>query len=689
MKEDSVLNLKGVGKKTGALLQKLGIVTQWDLIIHFPARYEEWPPPMKIEKWQPEGRAVIGGELAGSIRTSIAGNYKISAGKITDYQNTIPVYWFNSPYVGAVLKQNTPYIFDGKLTRKRNVLSLEHPRIFSREEYQEKMGSLSPVYALTKGLGNGSLSKAVAQALQGCRSQIREYLPKKLMQKFSLEDLTQALENIHFPENRERLQKARQRLSFDDFFLFLYYMRRAKRENTGRISPCPICMDKEYLDQIYKALPFALTPSQKKALEEILGDLEGGGVMNRLLQGDVGSGKTVVALLAALLCIRQGYQVSVMVPTEVLARQHYENMAKLTASLPCPPSLALLTGSLRKKERERELERIGLGEADLVIGTHALIQEKVAFYNLGLVITDEQHRFGVRQRQELQQKGQTPHVLVMSATPIPRTLAVILYGDLDISSMEGKPGGRLPIKNAVISAGDRRKAYGHILKEIEAGHQAMVICPMVEESENIEAENVLDYSKKLRAFFSEKNKTKKINIEVLHGRMKQREKDDIMNRYAGGSIDILVSTTVIEVGIDVPNATVVMIEDAQRFGLASLHQLRGRVGRSRLQSYAVFVRTSDASAAKKRLEVVGTSNDGFYIAAEDLKLRGPGELFGLAQSGELEFGLGEPYRDTEAFEMAREAVDWLEGAVLRPQEGEVLEKRMLEYGKQQYANIVL
>ena len=392
------------------------------------------------------------------------------------------------------------------------------------------------------------------------------------------------------------------------------------------------------------------------------------------MQGDVGSGKTVIALIALLACTYSGYQASIMVPTEVLAMQHFKSMSKLIEKLSKPPKIALLTGSMTKKEHLKVYEQIRNHDIDILIGTHALIMESVEFDNLALVITDEQHRFGVRQRQDFAKKGFEVHTLVMSATPIPRTLAVILYADLDISNIVTKPVGRLPIKNAVIEKKDREKAYLHIKKQIEKGHQAYVICPMVEESESIDAENVIDYTEVLKKYFANS-----ISIKFLHGKMLPSEKDKIMNEFAEGKIQILVSTTVVEVGVDVANATVMMIENAERFGLATLHQLRGRVGRSSLQSYCIFVKTSNSKSAKQRLEVVGNSNDGFFIASEDLRLRGPGEIFGMAQSGDLAFEIADIFRDFDVLKQAKEAVDLLENAEIDAFSSEKISKKLDEY----------
>jgi len=405
------------------------------------------------------------------------------------------------------------------------------------------------------------------------------------------------------------------------------------------------------VDQVLGRLPYDLTGAQKKVLEEVRQDLGSGLVMNRLIQGDVGSGKTIIAVLALLETACNGFQGALMVPTEVLARQHFESITELFADYGIEKQVVLVTGSMTAKEKRIAYEKIASHEADIIVGTHALIQEKVHYDKLALVITDEQHRFGVGQREALGGKGVEPHVMVMSATPIPRTLAIILYGDLDISIIDEMPANRLPIKNCVVGTGYRDKAYQFIEKELQAGRQAYVICPMVEASELIEAENVLDYTKILRGKLPDG-----VSVEALHGKMKPKDKNRIMEAFAAGSIQVLVSTTVVEVGVNVPNATVMMIENAERFGLAQLHQLRGRVGRGKYQSYCIMVNASGQDA-QERLDILNRSNDGFYIASEDLKLRGPGDFFGLRQSGDLEFKLADIFTDANVLKQVSQEVD--------------------------------
>lgn len=448
----------------------------------------------------------------------------------------------------------------------------------------------------------------------------------------------------------QELLTARKRLVFDEFLLFVLAIQLLKEKTEEAPNTFPM-KPVWTTEEIIEGLPYDLTGAQKNVWHEIERDLSGHKLMSRLVQGDVGSGKTVIAFLAMVLSAENGFQSALMVPTEVLANQHYEGFLRLMEEqniASCHP--VLLTGSTTARQKREIYQKIADGEVNVIIGTHALIQEKVEYKNLGLVITDEQHRFGVRQREALTTRGNPPHVLVMSATPIPRTLAIILYGDLDISIIDELPAKRLPIKNCVVGTSYRPKAYSFIEKQVQMGRQAYVICPMVEESEGLEAENVTDYARKLQEVLPGE-----IKVEILHGKMKPKEKNRIMEAFASGEIQVLVSTTVVEVGVNVPNATVMMVENAERFGLAQLHQLRGRVGRGEHQSYCIFIQGNNEENTSKRLKILNESNDGFYIAGEDLKLRGPGDLFGIRQSGLMEFKIGDIYNDAGILKNANEA----------------------------------
>ena len=496
------------------------------------------------------------------------------------------------------------------------------------------------------------VTKAVRAALEE-EALFQDYLPEEIRDKYRLCEYNYAIKQIHFPDDMDTLIEARRRLVFDEFFFFILSMqyqkeKKQKDENQFTFS------DDGFTEGLIGQLPYELTGAQKRALLDVQKDLRSPYVMQRLIQGDVGSGKTIIAFLAMADAAHHGYQSAIMAPTEVLARQHYETYQKLCETFGLRIPIVLLTGSLTAKQKRMAYEAIDLYPNAMVIGTHALIQEKAVYANLSLVITDEQHRFGVRQRETFAEKGVKPNILVMSATPIPRTLAIILYGDLDISVVDEVPAKRLPIKNCVVDTRYRPKAYDFIEKEVRAGHQAYIICPLVEESENMDGENVVDYTKKLREIFPEE-----IQLGVLHGKMKPDLKNRIMEEFARNEIQVLVSTTVVEVGVNVPNATVMMIENAERFGLAQLHQLRGRVGRGDAQSYCIMVNCSKSKHAKERLNILNQSNDGFKIASEDLKLRGPGDFFGIRQSGEMQFALGDIYQDAAILQQTSEEVERL------------------------------
>ena len=489
---------------------------------------------------------------------------------------------------------------------------------------------------------------------------------------------------MHFPDSAYALKNARNRLAYQDFFEFILMMQMSKEQRVTAKNQFTF-EENGIVEQIISKLPYPLTGAQKRTIDCIHNEMRGDYVMQRLIQGDVGSGKTIVAFLAMIDAASNGYQSAIMAPTEVLARQHYENFTQMCQDYDLDFPVILLTGSMTAKQKRDAYERMLLYPNALIVGTHALIQERAVYENLALVITDEQHRFGVRQRETLGKKGEKPHILVMSATPIPRTLAIILYGDLDISVIDEVPAKRLPIKNCVVGTEFRPKAYEFIEKQVKDGHQAYVICPLVEESENTEAENVTDYTKLLKAELPD------VRIVCLHGKMKSAEKNRIMEEFLNHDTDVLVSTTVIEVGVNVPNATVMLIEDAQRFGLAQLHQLRGRVGRSDLQSYCIMMNTSESKESKKRLDILNRSNDGFYIAREDLKLRGQGDFFGVRQSGEMEFAVGDIFADAgllqEAAEDVKELLD--QDPELTLEEHQKLKHHMETYGEQWFGQLNL
>lgn len=643
----SLRTLKGVGEKTEQLLQKVGVYSIESLLHYYPRDYDIFLEPVKISDLT-EGVSAICGTLTSQAAVTKVHHLQIVSVAAADETGKLPVVWYNMPYLRSTLKKGSVFIFRGKVVRKKGRLQMEHPEIFTPAAYEEKLHSMQPVYALTAGLTSKGIAKLVRLILEENVPET-EFLPAELKEAYELSDIHYALRTIHFPKNMQELLIARKRLVFDEFLLFLLSVQLLKEKTEDVLNAFPM-KPVWTTETVLEGLPFQLTNAQMNAWRQIERDLCGHTRMSRLVQGDVGSGKTILAFLAMILCVENGYQTALMAPTEVLAKQHYEDFMCLCDREGLEIVAVLLTGSLTEKEKRQAYQKIESGEAAVIIGTHALIQEKVNYQKLGLVITDEQHRFGVRQREALAGRGDPPHVLVMSATPIPRTLAIILYGDLDISVIDELPAARLPIKNCVVGTSYRPKAYAFIEKQVQEGRQVYVICPMVEEGEGLDAENVLDYTEKLRGVFPPN-----IRISSLHGKMKAKDKNRIMEEFAAGAIQILVSTTVVEVGVNVPNATVMMVENAERFGLAQLHQLRGRVGRGEHQSYCIFIQGNGEEEISKRLEILNKSNDGFFIASEDLKLRGPGDLFGVRQSGLLEFQLGDIYQDAQILQQASEA----------------------------------
>lgn len=654
IEQTSIKEIKGVGEKTQKLFEKVGIYTVGDLIRYYPRGYDVYEEAIPISEVEEGHIQTVSGAVFGKVQVSGMRNMQVTTAHIKDLTGTIQVIWFRMPFLRNTLKSGQPVTLRGKVTRRRNHLVMEHPELFCPpDKYDEKLNTLQPIYGLTAGLSNNTVMKAVKQALEGLNLS-KESLPEELRLKYQLAEYNYAVRGIHFPEDKEVFYHARKRLVFEEFLSFILSLRKLKTSNE-RMSNEYVMEEHPAVKELIRKLPYQLTNAQTKVWQEISENMKSDTVMSRLVQGDVGSGKTIVAVLALLNTAMNGYQGAMMAPTEVLARQHYESICKLFDTYDIPVKVVLLTGSMTAKEKRKVYDRIECGLAKIIIGTHALIQDKVFYDNLALVITDEQHRFGVKQRETFANKGGVPHVLVMSATPIPRTLAIILYGDLDISVIDELPANRLPIKNCVVDTSYRNTAYAFMKKQIAEGRQCYVICPMVEESESMEAENVVDYAGELQ-----KEMGDGILVSYLHGKMKQAQKDEIMTQFGENKIQILVSTTVIEVGIDVPNATVMMIENAERFGLAQLHQLRGRVGRGKYQSYCIFMSASKSKETKERLEILNHSNDGFQIASEDLRLRGPGDFFGIRQSGLMDFKLADVYQDSNVLKMANEAANWLE-----------------------------
>lgn len=643
-------NLKGIGEKTEKLFYKAGIEKVNDLLRYYPRYYDVFEEPVLIRDLECDRTQAIKGTVVREVSVKRVRNLQVVTGYLRDERgDAIKSTWFNSPYLKGKLTIGSTFIFRGFVKENYSNFSIEQPKIFGIAEYNKKKGEMQPVYPLVSGLTNNMVQKAVKQALKLVETE--EFLPEKIRNKYGLEGLQQAIEHIHYPTDKNQLYSARKRLIFDEFFMFIYNIRNLKDKNT-EIHNRHILEEPKEVKTLINNLPYELTNAQKRTWEEIKRDISSTKVMNRLIQGDVGSGKTIIAFFALITAALNNGQGAMMAPTEVLARQHYDNLIELIKEHNINVNPVVLVGSMTAKEKREAYKVIESGDADIIIGTHALIQEKVNYNNLTMVVTDEQHRFGVRQREAISEKGEHPHIMVMSATPIPRTLAIIMYGDLDISVIDELPANRLPIANCVVGTDYRPNAYDFMTKQIAKGRQVYVICPTVEYSEAVEGENVIEYAEKLKRIMPVS-----VNIEFLHGRMKPAEKNEIMDRFANNQIQILVSTTVVEVGVNVPNATVMMVENAERFGLAQLHQLRGRVGRGKYQSYCIFINGSGKKEALERLNILCKSNDGFLIANEDLKLRGPGDFFGVRQSGDFEFRLGDIMNDANILKQASEAVE--------------------------------
>lgn len=647
-------SLKGIGQKTEQLFTKAGITDTSQLPYYYPRSYDIYKEPVLISEIDEDGIYTLYLSIASDVEVKPMKKLNITTVFAVDEQNErIKLTWFNMPFIKGALRRGYRYMVRGRVVCRGSLVSMEQPKLYTAAEYEQKLHYIQPIYPLVKGLTNNMVTKAVTQyfAMQNNPEEM-EYLPKELIERYELKPLYEAIKYIHFPRGINEMQESRKRLAFDEFFGFMMKLENLKSQRTYLENECMI-HEGGYAARLISELPYQLTEPQKKAYDEMVADMSGKHVMNRLIQGDVGSGKTIIAVLALLNAVEAGFQGALMAPTEVLAKQHYDTVCELLKKHEFPVTPVLLVGSMSASQKKKAHEQIKDGTADIIIGTNALIQEKVEYNNLGFVVTDEQHRFGVNQRGGLARKGGHPHVCVMSATPIPRTLAIILYGDLDISIINAMPVGRLPIKNAVVGEEYRPNAYRFIMNQAALGHQAYVICPMVEDNEISESENVTDYTVELR-----KN-LPGLTVEGLHGQMAADTKNDIMGRFAKGEIQVLVSTTVIEVGINVPNATVMLIENAEKFGLAQLHQLRGRVGRGNAQSYCIFVSTSKKEEAKQRLDIIGKSNDGFYIAEQDLKLRGPGDFFGIRQSGDMSFKLADIYTDADMLKKAKDCADYI------------------------------
>ena len=645
--EDELTKIKGIGPKSAALFEKLGVKRIEDLLYFYPSRYEEFEEPLPVRELQSGALKAVEVTLQGEPVLKRFKGRVMTTVIVGDVTGNIRAVWFNMPYISKTLKSAVHYVMRGNISAKGGMMEIIQPKLYSRQEYQLITGRLLPVYHLVKGLTNNAITKAISAVIEDVEFP-EDYLSLKERRELGVCSLTEALKTIHFPKNKDDVIKARKRLVFDELFTFSVKMQllksNDKEHKNGYVVSEKNSEGGSVLEEFKKSLPFELTKAQSLAVEKISKEMSGEATMNMLLQGDVGSGKTAVAAAAMYMAVKSGYQAALMAPTQVLAVQHYGKLAPMFEKLGI--RTVLLNGGMSAAKKKEAATLIASHEADVIIGTNALIQGKVEYDKLALVITDEQHRFGVKQREALSLKGTEgevlPHVLCMSATPIPRTLAIILYADMDICVLNELPAGRLPIKNAVVDPSYRPKAWNFIRNQISEGRQAYIVCPMIDENDTLELENVTQYVEDLRSTLPPS-----IRIDSLTGKMKPAEKDAVLEKFAAHETDILVSTTVIEVGIDVPNCTVMLIENAERFGLASLHQLRGRVGRGSNQSYCIFMSGKFDKDTMKRLEVMRNSNDGFKIAEEDLKMRGPGDFFGIRQSGEMDFKLADIYQDSE------------------------------------------
>ena len=621
----NVRYIKGIGEARAAALEKLGITTLGDLIAYFPRGYEDRTQVRPIRELTAGESVCVRGMVAADLTAyRISGGRTIAKTRVVDDSGSLDLVFFNMEHRRDALHQGDVCVFFGKVEDNLRRKQMINP-LFEPEGRQQVTGRIMPIYPLTAGVTQGLMVRAARQGLDACRELLPDVLPDEVRQAHKLCYVNYAYENIHFPASPEALEVARRRLVFEELFLLtcgLQLLRQRRRDVAG-----PACR-RMSMEPFYRRLPFALTGAQRRAIADAVGDMVSGKPMNRLCQGDVGSGKTMVAAACIWFAVENGWQTALMAPTEILARQHYQGLAPLLArfSIRC----ALLTGSIRAKERREILAGLADGSIDLCIGTHALLTEDVQYRRLGLVVTDEQHRFGVNQRAALSQKAEDPHMLVLSATPIPRTLALVIYGDLDVSVIDELPPGRQKVDTFALGESYRPRVQAFIRKLAAAGQQIFIVCPLVGEADQIpdERKAVTAYAKALQ-----EETFPDLRIAVLHGKMKPKEKEAVMAAFAGGEADILVSTTVVEVGVDVPNATLMVVENAERFGLSQLHQLRGRVGRGKAKSYCVLVSQGGGEETKRRLKALTDTNDGFKIAEEDLKLRGPGDFFGQRQHG--------------------------------------------------------
>ena len=664
--------VKGIGPKKASKLNKLGIFTINDLIYYFPRQYEDRNKLKKICQLEDKEKATIRAIIS-SIETSTPRKgLSITKLSVRDETGFAKLVFFNQDYIVKSFKSGDTILVFGKVKKDFNGVELSSCEVEQMSNNPKSTCGIMPIYPLTYGLTNKELMGIIKIIFTNEQIVVKEYLPKRIIEKYKLCSIDYAIKNLHNPTNKESLKIALYRMVFEEFLILqlgLFLFKNGVVEKDG------IYFNRhDHLKAILDSLPFKLTNAQYRAFNEILDDMATNKVMNRLVQGDVGSGKTVVALLSLANCVLNGYQGALMAPTEILAEQHYISLNETLSQFGM--NIGLLVGSLTKKQKENILEKVKNKEIDILIGTHALIEDKVEFNNLGIVITDEQHRFGVRQRNKLSEKGYNPDILVMTATPIPRTLALILYGDLDISIIDELPPGRQPIETIAVYKDKRDKAYNSLVREeVEKGRQVYIVCPLVEESEAIEAKSAVELVEELRSeYFSD------LRLGLLHGKMKPSEKDEIMKSFKNRELDILVSTTVIEVGVNVPNATLMIIENAERFGLAQLHQLRGRVGRGKHKSYCILIYSSKSEVCSQRMGIMEETTDGFKISEKDLEIRGPGEFFGTRQHGLPELRVANIFKHMKILKLAQQEARYIisEDLKLQNYENKKLKQEVLK-----------
>lgn len=645
--QDSVGELKGVGPKRLEQLQQLGITTIEDLLSYYPFRYEDIQEK-KIEEIQDQEKVVIKGLV---VSEPIVQHYGYKKNRLTfrlmQDHAVIMVSFFNQPFLKKKVQVSEELAVYGKWDAKRK--SLLGIKILGQ---QFKDQEFEPIYRVNKHIRQSTVVELIHQAFEEYQEEIQEILPEELIKKYRLISRKQAMYLMHFPKDGQEHYQARRRIIFEEFFIFQMNMQSLRKKERQEKDSLLIHYDADQLKQFIRSLPFELTDAQKRVTNEICRDLMRPIHMHRLLQGDVGSGKTVIAAIALYATVTAGYQGALMVPTEILAEQHAESLQELFADFPV--HMALLTSSTKPKERQQILDQLASGEINIIVGTHALIQKDVVFDKLGLVITDEQHRFGVQQRQILREKGQYPDVLFMTATPIPRTLAITAFGEMDVSVINELPKGRIPIQTKWVRLKQLETILDWTKKELKKGHQMYVICPLIEESEQLDLQNATEIYESLRHYYQDE-----FQVGLLHGKMKSKEKETMMEEFKQNKIQVLVSTTVIEVGVNVPNATIMLIMDANRFGLAQLHQLRGRVGRGSQSSYCILVADPKNESGKERMKIMTETTDGFVLSQKDLEMRGPGEFFGAKQSGIPEFQVGDIVTDYNILEVARQEAIYL------------------------------